>query len=317
MSGNITVTIIGVAAYLILAPFVGGLLAGIDRKLSARLQGRCGPPVLQPFYDVFKLLEKEPVTVNGAQDFFITCCLVFMVITGAFFFAGLSLLLVIFTLTTAGLFLVAAAYSSNSPYAQVGAERELLQMMAYEPMVLLTAVGLYLVTPAYDETGMYAYDAYGRLMHSFNAIDIAANAHVGAQYLPGVLIGFLFVLTIKFRKSPFDLSMSHHAHQELVKGLTTELSGKTLAVLEISHWYENVFLLGFVFLFFANGTTLMIVVGVLVCLLVYFLETFIDNVNARMKWQFAFNASWIVSIVCGVVNLLIIYVAVIYLGWGV
>ncbi|MDR2089442.1 MAG: NADH-quinone oxidoreductase subunit H, partial [Clostridiales Family XIII bacterium] len=122
---NIESTIISVAAYFILAPFVGGLLAGIDRKLSARLQGRFGPPVLQPFYDVFKLLEKEPVTVTAAQDFYVDCCLVFMIVTGGFFFAGLSLLLVIFTLTTASLFLVAAAYSSNSPYAQVGAEREL------------------------------------------------------------------------------------------------------------------------------------------------------------------------------------------------
>ena len=48
-------TIIAVIAYLILAPFVGGFLAGLDRKLSARMQRRVGPPVLQPFYDVFKL----------------------------------------------------------------------------------------------------------------------------------------------------------------------------------------------------------------------------------------------------------------------
>jgi formate hydrogenlyase subunit 4 len=305
---NITAIIISVAAYLILAPFVGGLLAGIDRKLSARLQGRCGPPVLQPFYDVFKLLEKEPVTVNNAQDFYVVCCFIFMIVTGAFFFAGLSLLLVIFTLTTASLFLVAAAYSSNSPYAQVGAERELLQMMAYEPMVLITAVSLYLITPVFENG-----DFVGR---SFNVSDILNGAHIGVQYLPGVFIGFLFILTIKFRKSPFDLSMSHHAHQELVKGMTTELSGKTLAILEISHWYENVFRLGFVFLFFTNGTTPMIVVGAVVCLAVYFLETFVDNVNARMKWQFALNASWVVSLVCGVVNLLVMYVAAILFGWG-
>jgi formate hydrogenlyase subunit 4 len=275
------------------------------------MQGRFGPPILQPFYDVRKLFEKEPVTVNSGQDFYVMCFFVFVIITGGLFFFGENLLLVIFTLTTASLFLVAAAYSSNSPYAQVGAERELLQMMAYEPMVLLTAVGLYLVTP------IIVQDEYGpRLLHSFNVFDIAANPLVGAQYLPGIFIGFLFILTIKFRKSPFDLSMSHHAHQELVKGLTTELSGKTLAMLEISHWYENVFLLGFVFLFFTNGTMLMVVVGVLVCLLVYFLETFIDNANARMKWQFAFKSSWIVSLVCGVVNLIIIYIAVIYFGWG-
>ena len=51
--------IIGIIAYIVLAPFVGGFLAGVDRIVSARLQGRVGPPVLQPFYDVLKLREKE------------------------------------------------------------------------------------------------------------------------------------------------------------------------------------------------------------------------------------------------------------------
>ncbi|MDR1571095.1 MAG: NADH-quinone oxidoreductase subunit H [Clostridiales Family XIII bacterium] len=290
---------LSVVAYIVLAPFVGGLLAGIDRRISARMQGRFGPPLLQPFYDVLKLLEKEPVTVNRGQDFYVACCLIFMMVTGALFFAGMSLLLVIFTLTTASVFLVVAAYSSNSPYAQVGAERELLQMMAYEPMVLIAAVGLYLVS--------------GR---SFGISDIIGSPAVGVVYLPGIFIGFLFILTIKLRKSPFDLSMSHHAHQELVKGLTTEFSGKTLAILEISHWYENVFLLGFVFLFFANGTPLMAVVGVAVCLIAYFLEVFIDNVNARMKWQFALNSSWIVALVFGATNMMVVYFASVS-GWGV
>ena len=64
-------TIIAVIAYLILAPFVGGFLAGLDRKLSARMQRRVGPPVLQPFYDVFKLFEKEKQTVTRVQDYYI------------------------------------------------------------------------------------------------------------------------------------------------------------------------------------------------------------------------------------------------------
>ena len=64
--------------------------------------------------------------------------------SGAIFFGGGDLLLVIFTLTVASAFLIIAAFSSNSPYAQVGAERELLQMMAYEPMVLMTAIGFYM-----------------------------------------------------------------------------------------------------------------------------------------------------------------------------
>jgi ech hydrogenase subunit B len=46
---------------VIVAPFIGGLLAGIDRKVTARLQGRYGPPLLQPFYDFFKLLGKAKI----------------------------------------------------------------------------------------------------------------------------------------------------------------------------------------------------------------------------------------------------------------
>ena len=285
-------TVIWIIAYLILAPLAGGLLAGLDRKLSARMQRRVGPPVLQPFYDVLKLFEKEDQTVTKVQDYYVPIFVVFVMASGAIFFAGGDLLLVIFTLTVASAFLILAAYSSNSPYAQVGAERELLQMMAYEPMVLMTAIGFY----------MYC--------GSFAVRDILAGASMPFLPLIGIFIGFVFILTIKFRKSPFDLSMSHHAHQELVKGLTTEFSGKTLGWIEISHWYENVFLLGFVFLFFANGTVWGTVLGVVVALITYFFEVLIDNSFARMKWQFAFKSAWIVALICGVINIFVLYLIV-------
>lgn len=282
-------TIISVVAYVVLAPLVGGLLAGLDRIVSARMQGRVGPPLLQPFYDVFKLREKEDITVNNVQDFYVTCFFFFVVVTGCFFFAGEDLLLVIFTLTLASVFLIVAAFSSNSPYSQIGAERELLQMMAYEPMVLLTAIGFYMTEG------------------SFKVKDILSGSSMEFLPLIGVFFGFIFILTLKFRKSPFDLSMSHHAHQELVKGLVTEFSGKTMALIEVAHWYENIFLLGFVFLFFTNGTVWGAVIGVVVCLLAYFLEVFIDNNFARMKWQVAINSAWLVALVLGVINLFIVY----------
>ena len=283
-----TTMILWVIAYLIFAPLVGGILAGLDRIVSARMQGRVGPPLLQPFYDVLKLMEKEPLTVNKVQDFYVMCFLIFIVITGGFFFAGGDLLLVIFALTLASVFLIVAAFSSNSPYAQIGAERELLQIMAYEPMVLMTAVGFYMFTG------------------SFRVSDILTFGQMPLLYLIGIFFGYLFILTIKFRKSPFDLSMSHHAHQELVKGLTTEFSGKTLAMIEVAHWYENIFLLGFVFLFFVNGTPLGIALGVVVCLVAYFLEVLIDNSYARMKWQFTLKSSWVIAITAGFINLVVL-----------
>ena len=49
------IVLIGTLAFAVLAPVVGCLLAGLDRKISARMQGRVGPPLLQPYYDVRKL----------------------------------------------------------------------------------------------------------------------------------------------------------------------------------------------------------------------------------------------------------------------
>jgi formate hydrogenlyase subunit 4 len=249
------------------------------------MQGRVGPPVLQPFYDVLKLTEKEPITVNRVQDFYVMCFFIFVLVTGGLFFAGENLLLVMFTLTLASVFLIVAAFSSTSPYAEVGAERELLQMLAYEPMVLITCVGFYMFTG------------------SFQVGQIMLSTSMPFPYMIGLFIGFIYILTIKFRKSPFDLSMSHHAHQELVAGLKTEFSGKTLALLEAAHWYENVFLLGMVFLFFVNGQWWGYVIGGVAVVLTYFLEIVIDNSFARMKWQVALNSAWIVALVLGTVNL--------------
>lgn len=281
--------LLGAILYIVLAPFAGGLIAGIDRRVTARMQGRFGPPIQQPFYDVSKLFGKEKITVNNGQDFYVLCSLIFMIISGVFFFSGSNLLMMIFTLTAASIFLVLAGFSSNSPYAQLGAEREVLQIMSYEPMILLVAVGFYMVNG------------------SFNVGDIVTRNVFSFPYLAGMFIGYVFIITIKLRKSPFDLSMSHHAHQELVKGLTTEFSGRTLALLEIIHWYENVFLLGFIFIFFAKGSLLYTILGVGVVVVCYFVEILIDNVYARMKWQFTLKSAWIVTLIFGGGNLFVLY----------
>ncbi|MCU0631778.1 MAG: NADH-quinone oxidoreductase subunit H [Methanolinea sp.] len=271
--------------FIILAPFIGGLVAGIDRKLTARMQGRVGPPLLQPFYDVGKLLQKEQIVVTPSQHFYILSYLVFIVVSGALFFAGGDLLLVIFAFTLAHIFLVLGAYSSYSPYSFIGAERELIQIIAYEPMIILSAVGMYLVTK------------------SFFVWEIMGSSLPLILYLPGVFLGFLMVLTIKLRKSPFDLSTSHHAHQEIVKGVTTEFSGPMLARVEIAHWYENVFLLGFIYLFFAWSPP----VAILAIIIVYLLEILVDNTFSRATWKFTLKSSWIIAGMMGLVNLGVLY----------
>jgi formate hydrogenlyase subunit 4 len=282
------ISIVGAVAFILLAPVIGGLIAGIDRKISAHMQGRVGPPILQPFYDVGKLFEKEKTVANDMQRFYAISYFIFMIFTGALFFAGGDLLLVIFALTLAQIFLVLGAYSANSPYSHIGAERELIQIMAYEPMVIIAAVGMYVVTK------------------SFNVGSIASYPHPLVLFLPAIFIGFIYILTIKLRKSPFDISTSHHAHQEIVKGVTTEFSGPTLGLIEVTHWYETVFLLGFVYLFFAFSP----LIGIIAVALVYLLELLIDNASARVKWQLVMKSSWLIAAIVGLANLAALY----YLG---
>jgi formate hydrogenlyase subunit 4 len=273
-------------AFLVLAPIIGGLVAGIDRRITARMQGRVGPPILQSFYDVGKLFEKERAFVRASQNFYILGYLVFIIFSGALFFAGGDLLLVIFALTLSHVFLVVGAYSVTSPYALIGAERELIQLMAVEPMIILVSVGFYLATG------------------SFYVSDIYSSAQPMILLLPGVFLGFFYALTMKLRKSPFDIATSHHAHQEIVKGVTTEFSGSTLGMVEIAHWYETVLLLGIGWLFFAWNP----LVAIVAVVLLYVAEIFIDNTNARVKWGFALSSIWLVTLVFSVANLAAFYI---------
>lgn len=280
--------LIATVAFCVLAPIVGCILAGLDRVITARMQGRVGPPVLQPYYDVRKLLQKDEVSVNGVDGMYMTAALVFTMFAGGIFFSGGNLLMSAFIITMAALFFIIAAYSSRSPYAELGAARETLQVMAYEPMVLFFAVAFFVAAGTFNVAG---------------AFDLAQPVitKIWLAYL-----GFMFILTIKLRKSPFDLSYSHHAHQELVKGVTTEMSGKTLAKVEVMHWCETVLFLGWTGLFFVYANPASIVFAIIGALVAWFLEIWIDNNFARVKWQAMLKWAWIVGLVCGGINIAVL-----------
>ena len=279
---------ISVLLYILLAPFLGGILDGVSRKISARMQGRIGPPILQPFYDVRKLFNKQVVAVSVPQSFLLICYLVLMILSGSIFFSGYDMLMCVFVLGTAATFLYFATIVNSSPYNTIAASRELIQIMAYEPAVLLACVGFYLASG------------------SFAVKDIASSGHSMLLYTPGFFIAFVFVLTIKMRKSPFDISTSHHAHQELVKGVTTELGARYLGLYTIAEWYENVFLLGMVALYALNRHLWSIPLALLLAFATFFLEILIDNTNARMKWEKMFTLSWEVTLLAAGVNLLVL-----------
>lgn len=280
--------IILVLCYILLAPFLGGILEGFDRKISARMQGRVGPPIRQPFFDVIKLFKKQYIVVVHSVHFLLLSYLAFMILTGAMFFAGADLMLCFFILSTAATFLYFAAVITNSPYSTIGSQRELVQMMAYEPAVLLTAVGFYISTG------------------SFNVRTIIQQDYSLIMKMPGFFIAFVFIMTIKMRKSPFDTAASHHPHQELVKGITTDMGSKNLALFSITEWYENIFLMGVVALFIVNKNPWSYLAAVLVILAIYFLEILIDNTSARMKYELMLKMTWIVTLLTAGVNLLIL-----------
>ncbi|RPJ07137.1 MAG: NADH-quinone oxidoreductase subunit H [Spirochaetaceae bacterium] len=278
------IQVIFAAGFVVIAPFAGGMLAGLDRIITARMQGRKGPPIIQPFWDVAKLLRKENLIISRYQQIYLYCFLIFTVFTGALFFSGGDFLIVLFAFTLADIFFIMSGFVANSPYSHIGSERELIQMMAHEPVVLLSAVGMYIVTG------------------NFHVSAIAGYPEPLLVFLPGIFISFIFILLMKLRKSPFDLSMSHHAHQELVRGIITEYSGRTLAIVEISHWYENVLLFSFLYLFFASSP----IISAVILLLVFFLQILIDNSTSRLKYEAALKVSWMVTIGFGVLNILIL-----------
>ncbi|MCI8367522.1 MAG: NADH-quinone oxidoreductase subunit H [Eggerthellaceae bacterium] len=278
--------LIATVLFAVLGPVVGCLLAGLDRVISARMQGRVGPPVLQPYYDVRKLFEKEDAAVNTSERVYVVCALIFAVLSGGIFFGGGNLLLDVFTITLSSLFFIMAAYCTRSPYAEMGAARETIQVMSYEPMVLFMAVGFFLACGSFDVAAIAANPAGPAVLQIFL-----------------IFVGVLFILTIKLRKSPFDLSMSHHAHQEIVRGMTTEMSGPTLGLVEIMHWCENVLFLGWVGLFFVWGNPVSWILALVVVALVYFLEIYIDNNFARVKWQLMLKSAWLVALLGGGINM--------------
>lgn len=285
---DILKTIIIILVTVIVAPILGGLLSGIDRRITARMQNRFGPPILQPFYDFFKLFGKERITVNQTQMVYVFGYLLFAITSMVMLVLKQDLLMLIFILTFSNISIIIGAMSVRSPFSKIGAQREIIQMLAYEPVLLLMIVGIYLTTKSFMIESIFNYSQ--PLLYS----------------LPLIFLSFLYVLTIKLRKSPFDFSTSHHGHQELVKGLTTEFSGPQLAIIELTHWYDLVLLLGLITLFFAKPLW----VGILIALGSYALELLIDNISARMTWRWMIKVTWLIGIGAALTNVIWLYLKI-------
>ena len=272
-------------AGVILAPFAGVFIAGLDRILTARFQARTGPPILQPLYDIAKLWAKEPMIAHRFQPLCVYVYLAAAMVSVGLFFAQSDLLLIFFVQAVGAVFLVMGAFLVPSPLSQAGANRELIQILTYEPLIIIVLAGIYLSAGSFEISAVYAMDK-PLLMD-----------------LPLLFIVFGYALTIKLRKSPFDISASHHAHQELVRGVLTEYSGRQLALVEIAHLYETVLILGFCSLFWTTG-----VLGMVVLLATtYLAEIVVDNICARMSFKWMLKSVWTTGLALSAVNFAWLY----------
>jgi len=275
MSGTLAIIL------TILSPVIGGLIYGLERVVRARMQNRQGPPLLQPFYDFLKLMDKRSIIVHSFHAF-----MGIMYLVGTWFslyvlLSGGDILIAIFFHVLSLAFLVVGGFSVRSPYSVVGAMRELLHMVAYEPVFVMAAAGLYLVTG------------------TFQISEILKSDVAPIFFLPLVFIALLLSLPAALKKSPFDIA---EAHQEIIGGPEIEYSGKFYEAVYTAKWIEYVYAFFFVFLF-AGGNYLL---GALLVVFAFFFVNLIDNATARFTFRQMIAFHWYILVPLVVINLMLL-----------
>ena len=270
---------------LVTAPLAGGLLMGIDRKITARIQGRIGPPLLQPFYDVLKLLCKERIALNELQIIYVYLHLAFMLLVVILLAKGQDMLMILFVHAFSVLALILGGMCVRSPYSRIGSQRKIMQMLAYEPILVLMVIGIYLTNG------------------SFMARDVLAMPRPLLTSLPLVFAAYFVALVVKLEKSPFDVATSHHAHQEIVKGITIEYAGPYLAVIEVTHFIEVALLLAVAALFWHTN----LIVGIAVALACFLGQIVVDNACARLTTMWMVRFLWTIPMLLALSNIVWLY----------
>lgn len=204
------------------------LLAWIDRRVIARLQGRVGPPWFQPLADWIKLMAKENLLPVGARR--LACTVLPIAALATVLTAGIyipvastswaafegDLIVVLFLLTIPALAYFLAGWASGGVYSLIGGNRSLLQYFAYEVPFLMALSG-----PAIRSG-------------SWSIATIAARQAGGLWIVIVQPVGFLLALIGligKLKRVPFDIPK---AKSEIVAGPLTEFSGPRLALWQLT-----------------------------------------------------------------------------------
>ena len=271
-----------IAVSLVAAPFIGALISGLDRKVTARMQGRKGPPVIQPFYDIIKLFSKQPIALHKLQILYAFLHLVFMMLVVVLLAMGQDLLMILFAHAFSTICLVLGGMSVRSPYSRIGSMRKIMQMLAYEPILILIIVAIYLQTD------------------SFLASSVMSMPKPMLWSMPLLFLAFLCAVAIKLNKSPFDVSTSHHAHQEIVKGITIEYAGPYLGIIEIAHFYETAILFFIIMMFWQTN----LYIGFGLETLAFLAILILDNTFSRLTTTWMLKYMWSIPLFLSIANII-------------
>ena len=309
MTANIFLNGLQYLGYILIFPgflfcfLCGMLLVGIDRKLVARMQKRVGPPILQPFYDFFKLCGKETIVPATAErTTFLVAPIVglaalvviqlFIPIHGFTAFSGMAdIVVILYLLLIPALAAILGAAASGSPYAGIGLSREMVTIIACElPLVLVLLAVAKTVGNALGSGLCFSMSEIadyqlqnGSLITKFSMIPAA--------------IAFAMVIPGETGSHPFDTA---EAETEICEGMHAEYSGAPLAVFKLSHAVKVLTLTSlFVALFFGGiGTGIVAFDGVIVfalCVVATALFiSFVHAVTARLKIEQVFKYYWTV-----------------------
>jgi len=279
------------------ACIVGLFACWIDRKISARLQWRVGPPWYQTFIDIVKLTGKEVIVPNGAKVTFLLAPylgLISIVLVannlGRAILSPLSsfsgdLIVIIYLLIIPALALIVGASASRNPLASVGASREMKLILAYELPFLLAIIAVIIRNKG----------ALG-----IGSILINQAFTVSNIFSPSGIISFfimLFCVQAKLGIAPFDIS---ECDQELMGGTLIEYSGLPLAIYKLTKATMLYTLPIFLIILFLGKdlSFLFISIKYLSILLVIIL---IKNTNPRLRIDQAMRFFWRIPTVLGII----------------
>jgi NADH-quinone oxidoreductase subunit H len=270
---------------LLFAATTGAFLSWFDRKLTARVQFRKGPPLLQPFYDFFKLLlVKETILPKRGSPIVFLLAPLFAVfgatMAGVFILLPLfnittgfrgDLLVIFYLLTIPSFSYIIGALASGNPLAAVGGSREMKLILSYELTFLLVIAGI--IMKCGQQIDLYT---------------IIQRQQEGAPFIgsiSGVLLFItgIFCIQAKLALVPFDMP---EAEAEITEGIFIEYSGVAYAMIKLAKYIMFFILPVFLIGLLMNGFRLEginILWAVLKVLAVVLVLTLIRNTNPRIK----------------------------------